>query len=168
MHPARRRGGSRAGGRGPGSVLRADSHHGLSVVGACLAGGTMLNAIAGVPVYSGLGSVAAAVVDLGADTLAVLACPAMNGIRLRELAWQLEATGTDVYMAPALLDMAGPRTMIRPVAGLPLLHADHRHGGCIYGSGRRCVSRLGLRAVPPVLRPSASSSLSPSTWFWHA
>ena len=29
--------------------LRRDSYHGLSVVGACLAGGTMLNEIAGVP-----------------------------------------------------------------------------------------------------------------------
>src|SRR6202042_1568455 len=28
-------------------------------------------------------------------------------------------------VAPALLDVAGPRTTIRPVAGLPLLHMDH-------------------------------------------
>lgn len=28
-------------------------------------------------------------------------------------------------MASALLDVAGPRTTIRPVAGLPLLHVDH-------------------------------------------
>ena len=30
--------------------LRRDAHHGLDVVGACLAGGTMLHEIAGVPV----------------------------------------------------------------------------------------------------------------------
>jgi exopolysaccharide biosynthesis polyprenyl glycosylphosphotransferase len=46
-------------------------------------------------------------------------------MRLRELAWELEATETDLYVAPALLDVAGPRTTIRPVAGLPLLHVDH-------------------------------------------
>jgi exopolysaccharide biosynthesis polyprenyl glycosylphosphotransferase len=28
-------------------------------------------------------------------------------------------------VAPALLDVAGPRTTIRPIAGLPLLHVDH-------------------------------------------
>jgi len=28
-------------------------------------------------------------------------------------------------VAPALMDVAGPRTTIRPVAGLPLLHVDH-------------------------------------------
>ena len=46
-------------------------------------------------------------------------------MRLRELAWELEKTGTDLCVAPALLDVAGPRTTIRPVAGLPLLHVDH-------------------------------------------
>jgi exopolysaccharide biosynthesis polyprenyl glycosylphosphotransferase len=85
----------------------------------------MLREIAGVPVHGGLGSVPDAVRDFGADTVAVLACPEMSAIRLRELAWQLEATGTDVCVAPALLDVAGPRTTIRPVAGLPLLHVDH-------------------------------------------
>ncbi len=105
--------------------LGRGTYHGLSVVGACLAGGTMLNEIAGVPVFGGLGSVTAAVGQFRADTVAVLACPEMNGIRLRELAWDLEKTGTDVCVAPALLDVAGPRTTIRPVAGLPLLHVDH-------------------------------------------
>ena len=107
------------------ALLRRDSYHGLTVVGACLAGGTMLHEISGVPVRGGPGLVTEAVKDFGADTVAVLACPEMNAIRLRELAWQLEATGTDVCVAPALMDVAGPRTTIRPVAGLPLLHVDH-------------------------------------------
>jgi len=105
--------------------LRRAPYHGLQVVGACLTGGTMLSEIAGVPVYGGLGGVTAAVGHLEADTVAVLACPELNGIRLRELAWDLERTGTDMCVAAALLDVAGPRTTIRPVAGLPLLHVDH-------------------------------------------
>jgi exopolysaccharide biosynthesis polyprenyl glycosylphosphotransferase len=105
--------------------LRRGTYHGLSVVGACLAGGSMLGEIAGVPVIGGLTNVTAAVGYLGAVTVAVLACPEMNGIRLRELAWDLEKTGTDMCVAAALLDVAGPRTTIRPVAGLPLLHVDH-------------------------------------------
>ncbi len=105
--------------------LRRDAHHGLDVVGACLAGGTMLHEIAGVPVYGGLGNVTSAVSHLDADTVAVLACPELNGVRLRELAWDLERTDTDMCVAPALMDVAGPRTTIRPVAGLPLLHVDH-------------------------------------------
>jgi exopolysaccharide biosynthesis polyprenyl glycosylphosphotransferase len=100
-------------------------HHGLAVVGACLAGGSRLDEVAGVPVFGGLGDVPSAVGRFGADTVAVLACPEMNGVRLRELAWELEKTGTEMCVAAALLDVAGPRTTIRPVAGLPLLHLDH-------------------------------------------
>jgi exopolysaccharide biosynthesis polyprenyl glycosylphosphotransferase len=107
------------------ATLRRDKFNGLSVVGACLAGRSMLNEIAQVPVFGGLGNVSAAVSQLGADTVAVLACPEMSGIRLRELAWELEETGTDLCVAPALIDVAGPRTTIRPVAGLPLLQLDH-------------------------------------------
>jgi exopolysaccharide biosynthesis polyprenyl glycosylphosphotransferase len=72
-----------------------------------------------------LDGAAAAVRRFGADVVAVLSCPEMDGTRLRELAWELEKTGTDLCVAPALLDVAGPRTTIRPVAGLPLLHMDH-------------------------------------------
>jgi exopolysaccharide biosynthesis polyprenyl glycosylphosphotransferase len=76
-------------------------------------------------VFGGLRNVARVVEQYDADTVAVLACPEMSGVRLRELAWELEKTGTDLCVAPALLDVAGPRTTIRPVAGLPLLHVDH-------------------------------------------
>ena len=105
--------------------LRRQSHQGMSVVGACLVDGHTPVKVAGVPVLGGLDSVTSAVGQFGADTVAVLACPEMNGIRLRELAWDLEKTGTDMCVAAALLDVAGPRTTIRPVAGLPLLHVDH-------------------------------------------
>src|SRR5487761_1324842 len=90
-------------------MLRRERYHGL----------------AGVPVHGGLEDVVAAVRDSGADTVAVLACPEMNGVRLRKLAWALEKTDTDLCLAPALLDIAGPRTTIRAVAGLPLLYVDH-------------------------------------------
>jgi exopolysaccharide biosynthesis polyprenyl glycosylphosphotransferase len=55
----------------------------------------------------------------------VLACPEMNGAALRRLAWQLEKDDVELVVAPALMDVAGPRISIRPVAGLPLLHVDH-------------------------------------------
>jgi exopolysaccharide biosynthesis polyprenyl glycosylphosphotransferase len=107
------------------TTLRRDSYHGLSVVATCLARASWADEVADVPVAGGFGGVTAAVDEFGADTVAVLACPEMDGRRLRELAWELEKTGTDLCVAPALLDVAGPRTTIRPVAGLPLLHVDH-------------------------------------------
>jgi exopolysaccharide biosynthesis polyprenyl glycosylphosphotransferase len=108
--------------------LGRGTYHGLSVVAACLAGspgaqGT--SEIAGVPAVVGLDRVGEVVQKFQADTVAVLPCPEMSGEGLRELAWELEKTDTDLCVAPALLDVAGPRTTIRPVAGLPLLHVDH-------------------------------------------
>jgi exopolysaccharide biosynthesis polyprenyl glycosylphosphotransferase len=102
-------------------------HHGLSVVAACLAdqASPAASEIAGVPAVVGLGGITEVVEQFQADTVAVLACPEMSGARLRALAWELEKTDTDLCVAPALLDVAGPRTTIRPVAGLPLLHMDH-------------------------------------------
>jgi exopolysaccharide biosynthesis polyprenyl glycosylphosphotransferase len=105
--------------------LRRDRYHGLTVVGACVAQLSECDEIAGVPIYGGLDDVTAAVNAFGADTVAVLACPEMNGVRLRSLAWDLEKSGTDLCVSPALLDVAGPRTTIRPTAGLTLLHVDH-------------------------------------------
>jgi exopolysaccharide biosynthesis polyprenyl glycosylphosphotransferase len=105
--------------------LRREPYHGLQVVAACLAGGASITAIEGVPVVGDLDDAAAVVLRSGAATVAVLPSPEMDGVKLRGLAWELEKTGTDLYVAPALLDVAGPRTTIRPTAGLTLLHVDH-------------------------------------------
>jgi exopolysaccharide biosynthesis polyprenyl glycosylphosphotransferase len=106
--------------------LRREPYHGLSVVAVCLAGAPGANPdLQGVPVHGGLADVMPAVRSADADTVAVLACPEMNGVELRNLAWELEKTDTDLCLAPALLDVAGPRTSIRSAAGLPLLYMDH-------------------------------------------
>jgi exopolysaccharide biosynthesis polyprenyl glycosylphosphotransferase len=125
--------------------LGRDSYHGLSVVAACLAGPPVpdLAEVAGVPAVVGLHRVAEVVRAFRADTVAVLACPEMSGVRLRDLAWELERTGTDLCVAPALLDVAGPRTTIRPVAGLPLLHVDHPE----FTGVRRLIKALFDRAM---------------------
>jgi exopolysaccharide biosynthesis polyprenyl glycosylphosphotransferase len=107
------------------TTLRRESYHGLSVVAACVAGLVMTDEVAGVPVVGTVDAVAATVRQFRADMVAVLACPELGSCRLRELAWELEKTGTDLCVAPILLDVAGPRTTIRPVAGLPLLYLDH-------------------------------------------
>jgi exopolysaccharide biosynthesis polyprenyl glycosylphosphotransferase len=107
------------------SELRRDTHHGLRVVAVCLAGESVPTQVAGVPVVGDLDDAASAVRNLNAGTVAVLSCPEMDGVKLRTLAWELEKTGTDLCVAPSLLDVAGPRTTIRPTAGLTLLHVDH-------------------------------------------
>ncbi len=113
------------------ATLGRDSRHGLSVVAACVVDYYAQADIEGVAIAGALDCVTAAVSRFDADTVAVLSCPEIDGIRLRDLAWELEKTGTELCIAPAVMDVAGPRVTLRPVAGLPMLHLDHAElAGC--------------------------------------
>jgi exopolysaccharide biosynthesis polyprenyl glycosylphosphotransferase len=107
------------------ALFRKESYHGMDVVAACLPSAAPGERVADVPVAGDLSDVPIAVDQFDADTVAVLACPEMDGQALRRLAWRLERTHTELVVAPALMDVAGPRTTIRPAAGLPLLHVEH-------------------------------------------
>lgn len=137
--------------------LRRDSYHGLSVVATCLAGaGENVDKVAGVPVFGGVAvrEVADAVRRCGADTVAVLSCPEIDAPTLRQLAWELEKTGTDLCVAPSLLDVAGPRMTVRPTAGLTLLHVDHPELSglrqVLKGMFDRCVAAMALILLSPL------------------
>lgn len=108
--------------------LSSKPHHGMKIVAACVpprAGLALPGQFDGFPVVTDLSRVPELVRSADADTVAVLACPELDGSALRRLAWRLEEAGTDLYVAPALMEVAGPRINIRPVAGLPLLHVAH-------------------------------------------
>ena len=141
--------------------LKRDRYHGLTVVGACVAGPGERDEVAGVPVYGGLDDITAAVKAFDADTVAVTACPEMDGRRLRSLAWELEKTGTDLCVSPALLDVAGPRTTIRPTAGLTLLHVDHPQLGgfrqVLKSLFDRCAAAVALIMLAPVMAVVAAT-----------
>jgi exopolysaccharide biosynthesis polyprenyl glycosylphosphotransferase len=135
--------------------LRRDSYHGLSVVATCLAGPAGdADKVAGVPVFGGVRQVTDAVRRCGADAVAVLSCPEIDAITLRQLAWELEKTGTDLVVAPALLDVAGPRTTVRPTAGLTLLHVDHPQLSgprtVLKGVFDRCMAGMALLMLSPL------------------
>jgi exopolysaccharide biosynthesis polyprenyl glycosylphosphotransferase len=78
----------------------------------------------------------------------------MDGTRLRQLGWDLETTSTDLYVASALLDVAGPRTTIRPVAGLPLLHVDHVELGGVKRVVKAAFDRTAAGLALLVLAPA--------------
>ena len=141
--------------------LGRDWYHGLTVVGACVVRPGECDEVVGVPVYGGLDDITAAVKAFGADTVAITACPEMDGVRLRSLAWELEKTGTDMCVSPALLDVAGPRTTIRPTAGLTLLHIDHPQLSgfrlVLKGLFDRCAAAAALVMLAPVMAALAAT-----------
>nr|WP_089010206.1 sugar transferase [Micromonospora viridifaciens] len=130
--------------------LRRERFHGLGVVGACLPQpeGSLEGYAPGLPPTLGaLEDVPAAVARAGADTVVVLSCPEMTGAALRRLGWQLERDDVDLIVASNLVDVAGDRTTVRPVDGLPMLHVEHPR----LKGGRRVVKAVFDRVSALVL-----------------
>ena len=104
---------------------------------------TRIAAIEDVPVLGDLTSIADAVRTAQATTVAIAARGEVSAQALRRLSWELEGSGVDMLVAPALTDVAGPRIHIRPVAGLPLLHVEEPE----LSGGRRLLKGAFDRAV---------------------
>jgi exopolysaccharide biosynthesis polyprenyl glycosylphosphotransferase len=62
--------------------------------------------------------------SVGADTVAVAHAHSFGTGELRRLSWALEGTGIALLVAPPLTDIAGPRIVVRPAQGLPLLEIE--------------------------------------------
>ncbi|PZG16316.1 UDP-phosphate galactose phosphotransferase [Micromonospora craterilacus] len=140
--------------------LRRERYHGLGVVGACLPYEQAHSALRRVPgslppILGAFEDVATAVGRTGADTVVVLSCPEIAGAALRRLAWQLERDDVDLIVASNLVDVAGDRTTIRPVDGLPMLHVEHPRlkGGrrLVKGAFDRVSALLLLILATPLL-----------------
>ena len=141
-------------------LLSRERYHGMGVVGVCLpqvpVKEGLLHRLPGLPpVYGAFDEVAGAVQRAEADTVIVLSCPELDGSALRRLAWKLERDDIDLIVASTLVDVAGDRTTIRPVDGLPLLHVEHPR---LKGGRRalkeffdRVASLAGLIALLPLM-----------------
>jgi exopolysaccharide biosynthesis polyprenyl glycosylphosphotransferase len=133
--------------------LSRELYHGLEVVGCCLP--PRHDGDVGLPVYGTFDEVALAVHAARADTVIVLSCPELDGQTLRRLAWRLEREDIDLIVASSLVDVAGARTTIRPVDGLPMLHVEHPR---LSGAGRvvksildRVGAAVGLLLLSPLM-----------------
>jgi exopolysaccharide biosynthesis polyprenyl glycosylphosphotransferase len=61
---------------------------------------------------------------IGVNTVACTSSSKFNAGGLRRLGWALEGLDVDLVVVPRLTDVAGPRVLTRPVAGLSLLHVE--------------------------------------------
>ncbi|MEV6863453.1 sugar transferase [Streptosporangium subroseum] len=133
--------------------LRSQPRYGMRVVAACTPGGALehVSDIDGVPILGDFADVADVVARTSANGVAVLACPELDGTALRRLAWSLEVTDTALFVAPSLMDVAGPRISVRPVAGMTLLHVDHPSFGGINQVVKNVFDRMLATAVLVIL-----------------
>jgi exopolysaccharide biosynthesis polyprenyl glycosylphosphotransferase len=111
-------------------LVRAD-WTGFRVVGACvdeadgaLDADTMSITVGGarVPVVGTTADVWQAVERCAADCVAITTESAPG--ELRHLAGAVASAHVELLVAPAITDVAGPRTVVRSMAGLPLLHVE--------------------------------------------
>jgi exopolysaccharide biosynthesis polyprenyl glycosylphosphotransferase len=103
--------------------------YGYSVIGVCLtgrnSGGTIeVPGVGTLPVLGDEGKVHDAIVMTNADTVALTTTDHLGPEGVRELSWDLHKLGVDLVVTPGVVDVAGPRLTMRPVAGLPLIHVE--------------------------------------------
>jgi len=106
--------------------ISRDPSNGFQLVGAVTDSAQNLGpALAGIPVTACFESIEQTIQETDADTLILTSADVLSPKKMRRLSWALEQRKTDVVVAPALTDIAGPRVHTRPVAGLPLIHIEY-------------------------------------------
>ena len=135
-------------------ALQSTPGAGYRVVAACCGDGPAED-IGDIPVLGAEGDAARIAELLGVDTVACTSSWRAGDRGLRELGWALEGLDIDFVVSPGLTDIAGPRVLTRPVAGLPLLHIEvPRFSGTqrtIKSLLDRSAAALGLIVLSPVL-----------------
>nr|WP_253261106.1 sugar transferase [Rhodococcus ruber] len=144
----------------------ADSFHrreaeGYRVVGVCVpryagARGDHIEVDGGkIAVYGDERSIGDALKESGADTVVVTATETLGHEGIRNLVWELEPHEADLVVATGVVDVAGPRLEMRPVAGLPLIHVEKPSYHGAKRSGKRAFdlffSIIALIVLAPVL-----------------
>jgi len=96
---------------------------GYRVVAACCSDADQTD-IGKVPVVGNEAQAAEVAARMGVNTVACTSSSRLGAGGLRRLGWALEGQDVDLVVSPGLTDIAGPRVLTRPVAGLSLLHVE--------------------------------------------
>jgi exopolysaccharide biosynthesis polyprenyl glycosylphosphotransferase len=138
--------------------------YGYSVVGVCLTGrstgGTLdVPGVGPLPVLGDESRVHDAILKGNVDTVALTTTDHLGPEGVRELSWDLDKLGVDLVVSPGVVDVAGPRLTLRPVAGLPLIHVEKpQYSGTKKLQKRAfdiCVSLAVLLCASPVMLVAA-------------
>jgi exopolysaccharide biosynthesis polyprenyl glycosylphosphotransferase len=140
--------------------LDNEPQHGLVPVGACVPySGTGVAYVHDIPVVGDPSQVLQAVEETDAHMVAVVSHPDLSGQALRRLSWALEERDVELIVSPGIIEVAGPRLSIRPIAGLSLLHLERpcTRGGRMLGKAvfDRVLGTALLLLALPVLIPIA-------------
>lgn len=104
-------------------VLDSVPEAGYRVVAACC-GDARKGYIGTIPVLGDESEAAEIARRTGVNTVACTSSSSFDAGGLRRLGWALEGQDINLVVVPRLTDVAGPRVLTRPVAGLSLLHVE--------------------------------------------
>ena len=107
--------------------LRGNLRAGYHVIGLCVPPsnrGELSNDLDDIPVLGTIEGAVAIAAATGAEYILLSGTDALSLQEARRIGWDLEGTGIGLIVAPAMVDVAGPRVSVSPVEGLPLLHVD--------------------------------------------
>ncbi len=123
--------------------LAREPGHEFQIVGACVNDGDAghqieLPAGPAIPIFGDESEAARAAVVTGSRAVTVTSSEQLSARDLRELSWELEKSDVDLVVSPGVVDVAGPRVHMRPVAGLPLIYLEKPQ----YHGAKRFQKRL--------------------------
>lgn len=78
----------------------------------------------GVPIWGGLDDLIPTIRGQNIDSVIVASADELSPSDVRKLGWELLPSREKLYLAANIVDVAGPRLSIKPVAGLPLIEVD--------------------------------------------
>jgi exopolysaccharide biosynthesis polyprenyl glycosylphosphotransferase len=137
------------------SELRRSVSHGLHPVCCCLVNSPHTQEVDGIPVLGDFNDVASVSRNLNLDMVVILAGPEIDGHKIRDLAWQLEMTGTGLCVSTPLIDVGAGRTKVRSVAGATLVEVSHTRlsGGRLFLKSvfDKCAAAAALFLLAPLL-----------------
>lgn len=128
--------------------LERDSYAGYRVVGRYPAPATSIGGI-----DDWLAGLADTVDEHEVAAIAIAPSETITSETIRQVAWQLEGRAVDLLIAPAMMDISGPRLSVRPAAGLPLLHLDEASLTKPQRFAKRALDLAGSLTLIAVLSP---------------
>ncbi|WP_084830050.1 sugar transferase [Demequina rhizosphaerae] len=148
---------------------------GYSVIGACLPVGHRFvdEDMQDIPLLGTLDEAAEVAKRDDVEYVLLSGTDAMSLRESRQLGWELEGTDIGLIVAPAMVDVAGPRVSMSPVEGLPLLHVDipRFEGGKYYlkeiGDRLAALTLLALGALPMLVVAALIKITSPGPVFFR-
>ena len=112
-----------------------------------------------VPIVGGESEVIEAIHTCGACTVAIAGTQQFGLRGIRRLIWDLEPMGVDLVVSTGVMDVALSRLVMRPIAGLPLLHVEKpQYRGAKRFAKRAfdfCFALVALTVALPILLAAA-------------